>query len=95
MHFEWHPPKAESNLVKHGVSFEEAQTVFDDQNQMHLPDYLHSIGEQRYHCFGMSKQGRRLMVVYTEAAADTIRIISAREMTRREQREYESQSDLT
>lgn len=53
------------------------------------------MGEQHYICLGMSDQGRLLMVVYTEFAADTIRIITAREMTRREQQEYESQSDLT
>ncbi len=95
MEFEWHPPKARGNLEKHGVSFEEAQTVFDDPWQMHFPDDAHSIDEQRFVCFGLSEQGRILAVIYTEPSEDRIRIISAREATRGEEKIYETQSDIT
>lgn len=95
MKFEWHPPKAERNLAYHGVSFEEASSVFDDGQQMHRRDDLHSFNEQRYICLGMSDQSRLLMVVYTEKQEGLIRIISAREATAREEHEYESQSDFT
>jgi uncharacterized DUF497 family protein len=95
MEFEWHPAKAKSNLEKHGVSFEEAQAVFDDPLQMHYPDDAHSIGEQRFICFGLSERGRVLAVIYTEQSENRIRIISAREATSREEQAYETQSDLT
>jgi uncharacterized protein len=94
MEFEWHPAKAQSNLEKHGVSFEEAQAVFEDPLQMHYPDNAHSIGEQRFICFGLSEQGRVLAVIYMEPGENRIRIISAREATRKEERAYETQSDL-
>lgn len=48
MNFEWHPPKAERNLASHGISFDEAKTVFDDDRQMHQREDLHSLNEQRY-----------------------------------------------
>ncbi len=57
MAFKWHSEKAKSNFEKHGVSFEEAESVFDDPLQVHYPDYAHSIGEQRYICLGDSNQG--------------------------------------
>jgi len=95
MAFEWHSEKAKSNLEKHGVSFEEAATVFDDPLQVHYLDGAHSISEQRFICLGVSSEGRFLKLAYTELEADTIRIITAREMTPRERKEYESQSDLT
>lgn len=95
MKFEWHPPKAASNLAKHGVSFEEAQEAFDDPYQYHYRDDAHSIGEQRYICLGFSEQDRLLMVVYTEPVRDTIRIITAREATNNEEEDYEAQRDLT
>jgi uncharacterized protein len=66
MEFEWHLPKAESNLDKHGVSFEEAMTVFDDPDYLGLRDDLHSIGEMRYYCIGRSDRGRILAISYTE-----------------------------
>lgn len=91
MKFEWHPPKAESNREKHGVSFEEAQTVFDDPNQLYLADEAHSIGEERFFCIGHSEQWRLLTVVCTEKPNDTYRIISAREATPHEREQYETQ----
>lgn len=94
MKFEWHRRKAESNLQKHGVSFEEAQTVFDDPAQETLPDQLHSFGEARYLCIGISEQNRVLAVIYTERQ-DRIRIISARAATQREAYDYyEARSNL-
>jgi uncharacterized protein len=95
MKFEWHPPKAASNLAKHGVSFAEAATVFEDDLQLILQDTWHSIGEQRYRCLGRSQQGRLLLVVYTERQPDITRIISAREATPREEDKYERENHLT
>ena len=80
-------------MEKHGVSFEEAKTVFNDEMQIHYPDHVHSIGEQRFICLGMSDQQRLLMVVYTEEVADKIRIISARKATQREEKTYAEQND--
>jgi len=94
--FEWFHRKAESNIKKHdGVSFEEAQTVFDDPIQYHYPDDLHSIEEQRFICLGMSSNRKPLTVVYTEETPENIRIISAREMTAREERTYATHRDDT
>jgi len=95
MNFEWFRLKAEANLSKHGVSFEEAKTAFSDEAQFHYPDHAHSIGEQRFICLGMSDRQRLLMVVYTEEVTDTIRIISAREATQREEKIYAGQSDYS
>jgi uncharacterized DUF497 family protein len=95
MAFEWHSEKAKSNFEKHGVSFEEAESVFDDPLQTHYSDYAHSIEEQRYICLGYSNQGRLITLAYTENIPNLFRIITARPATRKEQRTYESQSDLT
>jgi len=88
MAFEWHSKKAEHNLEKHGVSFEEAETAFDDPFAEFLPDLAHSIGEARFICLGRSAQGRLLAISFTERS-DDVRIISAREMEPREKRSYE------
>lgn len=91
MPFEWHAAKAASNLEKHGVSFEEAKTAFDDMNSFHRQDRAHSIGERRYVCVGFSVQGRLLTVSYTERPGAITRIISAREAEAGEKRIYERQ----
>lgn len=88
MPFEWHAAKAESNLKKHGVSFDEAATVFDDDFSEVLPDHDHSTEENRYVCFGASSEGRLLAVIFTERG-DSTRILSAREMEPKERRDYE------
>lgn len=88
MLFEWHPAKAERNLEKHGVSFEEAATVFGDDFAEFQPDLRHSVKEARFLCFGTSAEGRLLVVAFTERG-DDIRIISAREMEPKERRSYE------
>lgn len=89
--FAWDPVKAESNIGKHGVSFEEASTVFGDPLSLTIPDPLHSIGESRFVILGNSHQGRLLVVVHTENEPQHIRIISARPATSAERRQYESQ----
>ena len=86
--FEWDPEKAESNLKKHGVSFEEAITAFGDLLSMNMPDPDHSEGEQRFIVLGTSAQVRTVVVSYTERPPRT-RIISARLATRHERRQYE------
>lgn len=86
--FEWDPAKARTNEEKHGVSFFEASEVFGDDYSSSVCDPDHSDDEDRYLIFGLSKTGKYLVVSYTERG-DRIRIISAREMTPREQRAYE------
>ena len=86
--FEWDPDKAVSNLAKHRVSFAEAESVFTDVHSSEIPDPDHSWTEQRFILMGQSYRGRVLVVVFTERG-DSIRIISAREATRRERKWYE------
>ncbi|MEK6770298.1 MAG: BrnT family toxin [Pseudomonadota bacterium] len=88
MHFEWNPAKAKHNLHKHGVSFEEASSVFYDPLAVTGPDPDHSEEEERSVTFGMSSQGRLLVVAHTERN-DAIRIISARVATQHERHIYE------
>lgn len=88
MQFEWDETKALANLQTHGVSFEEAKTVFDDALYVDFYDPDHSDEEHRYILFGESHEGRLLMVSYTERDA-TIRIISSREATPVERKAYE------
>ena len=88
MQFEWDSAKAAANLSKHGVSFDEAQTVFDDPLYVDFYDPDHSDGEQRYIIIGQSRQGQLLMVSYTERD-DTMRIISSRGVTPAEREAYE------
>jgi uncharacterized protein len=87
--FEWDPRKAEANAAKHGVSFDEAMTVFIDSNALDGPDAHHSKNEMRF--LGKSADRRVLMVAYTlrrSGDAETIRIISARRASRRERSAY-------
>ena len=90
MVFGWGPGKATANIKKHGVDFREAGTVFDDAFSETFPDGLHSKGERRFLTIGMSARHRVLVVAHTENG-DTIRIISARPVTRRERKYYEEQ----
>jgi len=84
------PAKSRSNLTKHDVSFEEAATVFDDPLFIAFADPDHSIGENRFIIMGESKRRRLLVVAYAERGK-TIRLISAREATRRERATYEEE----
>ena len=88
MEFEWDQTKAAANLSKHAVSFDEAKTVFDDPLYVDFYNPDHSLNEHRYIIIGESEQGRLLMVSYTEIG-DTIRIISSRELTPAERKQYE------
>lgn len=88
MTFEWDKNKAARNLSKHGVSFEEAETVFDDPLLIDFYDPDHSEDETRYLIVGASNRRRLLIVSYTERG-DAIRLISAREVTRSEREVYE------
>ena len=87
--FEWDADKAEANLLKHAVSFDEAATVFFDPLSLTIPDPLHSDEEDRSVTTGLSGQQRHLVVVHTDRG-EKIRIISAREATTGERKGYES-----
>jgi uncharacterized DUF497 family protein len=86
--FEWDDRKAAANFKKHGVSFEEAATVFRDPLYLVFADPDHSIKENRFLIFGDSSEGRLLVVSYTQRQK-SIRLISAREATRKEREFYE------
>ena len=88
MHFEWDSAKAAKNLRKHGVSFEEASSVFYDPLELTGADPDHSESEERLVTFGMSSAGRLLVVSHTEHG-EALRIISARTATRNERHIYE------
>jgi len=88
--FEWDPKKAALNLRKHGVDFVEAATVLRDPLSITIFDPDHSRDEDRYITVGMSNHGRALLIAHTDRG-DTTRIISARELTRAERKEYEKE----
>jgi uncharacterized protein len=88
MEYEWDKNKSSANLSKHGVSFEEAKTVFNDPLYVDFYDPDHSYDEHRYILVGKSAQGRLLLVSYTERN-NTFRLISAREATPSERKAYE------
>ena len=88
MKFEWNPQKAAMNQEKHGVDFPEASTVFRDPLSITYADPDHSFGEERYIIIGYSHRNRLLIVSHTDKQ-DRVRVISAREVTRRERRLYE------
>lgn len=82
--FEWDSARAANNKRKHRVSFDEAVTVFGDPLAVTFSDTDHSEGEDRSRTYGISREGRLLVVVHTERP-NTVRIISARKATRHEQ----------
>ncbi len=90
MQFEWDPEKAELNRRKHGVSFEEALTVFYDPLSATFEDADHSIGERRLITVGFSARGHLLFVAHTERGK-ALRIISARRATAHERKRHEDQ----
>jgi uncharacterized protein len=91
--FEWDTGKAALNVKKHGVSFEEAKTVFHDPLEKTRSDQRHSVqSEERWVTVGRSLDGRILVVVHSEQQ-DAIRIISARRATRTEREQYEEESE--
>jgi uncharacterized DUF497 family protein len=86
--FEWDADKSKSNQSKHGVSFDEAMTVFSDPLASTIYDPDHSDDEDRYISLGLSGEARLLVVSFTDRD-DRIRIISARVANRRERKQYE------
>ena len=86
--FEWNENKANENLKKHGVSFDEAKTVFNDPFSVTIYDPDHSIDKDRYIDIGLSSKGRLIVVSYLEQDGK-IRIISSRKATKKEKRDYE------
>ena len=91
MKFEWDPDKAEANLAKHGVSFEDASTVFGDPLAGTIADPLHSADEARFITMGHSAAGALVVVVHAERS-ERARIISARPATSAERKRYESKT---
>lgn len=92
MQFEWDEKKGKLNLQKHLVSFEEAKSVFYDEDALLIPDPKHSIDEDRFILMGMSERVRELVVSYCERVyedeLEVIRIISARKADQEERKEY-------
>jgi hypothetical protein len=89
MRFEWDEIKAESNVLKHGITFEEAVTIFADPHLLLTEDFGHSQGEEREWAIGETDEGAVIVVVFT-MRGESIRVISAREATKRECQRYES-----
>ncbi|MDL1944960.1 BrnT family toxin [Chloroflexi bacterium CFX2] len=89
---EWDPNKAKQNIKKHGVSFEEAATIFVDPLSSTIDDPLHSETEERFVIIGKSIQNRLLVVAHTDRG-ERIRIISARLATNRERVKYEEETN--
>lgn len=90
LRFEWDVRKAAANLRKHGVSFEEARTVFLDEDALQVPDPEHSADEDRFVMLGISSHLRIVVVCHCYREDDeVIRIISARKADRRERRQYD------
>lgn len=88
--FEWNPAKAASNLKKHGVSFEEAQSVFYDEYAVQFFDGGSSEEEDRFLMLGLSSEAKLLMVCHcVRYNGDIIRIISARKATKNESQFYQ------
>lgn len=88
--FEWDSRKATKNLLKHGISFDEAMTVFGDSLAILLPDPSHEHWERRYLLLGESYRGRLLVVAHADRPPRT-RIMSARPPTRKERQAYEEE----
>jgi uncharacterized protein len=86
--FAWDPTKSKSNLAKHGISFEEAATVFGDALSLTIPDPAHSQLEHRWITVGQSHQRKLLVVVHTDRG-DNIPSVSVRRASRRERKQYE------
>ncbi len=88
MEFEWHPDKADRNLIKHGVTFAEAATIFGDPLAVTFADPDHSSDEDRFLTFGHSAEGLLRLVSHTDRE-DRTRLIGAQRATRKEKRVYE------
>lgn len=93
-HFEWDASKAASNQRKHGISFHLAATVFQDPLMVSIPDTEHNETEERWITMGQAEDSQLLLVIHTHIEhannTATVRIISARQATKHEQRQYEA-----
>ncbi|MHB8905050.1 MAG: BrnT family toxin [Melioribacteraceae bacterium] len=87
--FEWNREKEKINFQKHGITFNEAKTVFYDPLARIFDDLIHSVGESREIIIGHSITKKLLLVVYVEKTQNLIRIISARQATKKEKKDYE------
>jgi uncharacterized DUF497 family protein len=90
--FTWDDRKAAINLRKHGITFEEAASIFGDPLLMTIPDRKHSNGEERFFSLGKSREDRLLAVAHTESR-DWVHIINARKASRKETKTYEEGED--
>lgn len=91
LRIEWNPAKARTNLRKHGITFEEAETAFYDDHALVVPDPDHSSAEERFVLIGLSAALRVLVVVHCDRDdGETIRLISARRATRSERAQYDA-----
>ena len=91
LRFEWAPAKAQQNLRKHGVTFDEAQTAFADEDAILLADPDHSVVEDRFYLLGLSARLRLLVVIHCYRGGDAIiRLISARKATPFERAQYDA-----
>lgn len=89
IHFQWDQSKNKANIKKHKISFEEAKTVFYDENARLIPDPEHSITEERFIILGFSNKLKLLIVVHSyKESDDVVRIISARKATKSESKYY-------
>jgi uncharacterized DUF497 family protein len=91
LNFEWDDDKAQNNLKKHKISFDEAISVFNDKLSITIFDSYHSINEERFIDIGLSNKNRLIVVIYTERN-NNIRIISSRLATKQERENYENKS---
>ncbi len=91
--FEWDARKAAANVAKHGVTFDEALTVFADPLGRLTVDMSHTVAEDRLVILGRSSAGRFLAVMFTDRGTERIRLVSARRATRHERIQYEEASE--
>lgn len=89
--FEWDKGNIGKNLIKHNVTDKEAEEVFENEPKFIFEDEKHSYIEKRYMIWGITNKGKRLAVIFT-IREDRVRIISARDMHRKERREYEDKT---
>lgn len=89
LEFEWDEKKAAANLARHGLSFEEAQTIFLDPLARIVEDQVHSTAERRELIIGQTLSGRFVFVCFMQRAPQLVRLISARPGTKKERRNYE------
>ena len=92
--FNWDPAKAEKNVIKYDVSFDEAATIFKDALALYFDDEEHSQLEKREFVIGRSKARERLLTCFIARTEDSIRIISARTSTHRERQTYDENSEI-